>query len=630
MSSRFSPRNVRGAICLGLLLTANALAQGPGSNAAPPAPSSDTELGFGIFQKNCTSCHGNPAVERAPTPSQLREFPADRIYAALTTGPMKTVGDTLTDVERRQVSESLAGRPLGSAASGDAERMPNRCPSNPTLADPDSLPQWNGWGAGLSNRRFQPQSAAQLSEDDVKKLKLKWVFGLPNASSSYGQPTVVAGRVFVGADTGYIYSLDAASGCVYWSFQAKAGVRNAMTIGGMTGHPGVRFAVYFGDLKANAYALDAQTGRLIWTRRVEDNYTDRVTAAPAFYQGRLYVPISSWEEFAAASPDYPCCTSVGNVTALDAATGKQIWKRYVIASRPAPVRKNSKGVEQWAPAGASVWNTPTIDPKRHAIYFGTGDATTFPAAGTSDSVMALSLRTGEILWSYQVTKNDSFLGGCWNDPKSENCPQRQGPDWDIPSSIMMGTVAGKDVLVVGTKPGDILALDPDRKGALLWRSNVHGVIAGDGPPNPTMSDLINLTGVLWGGALAPETAYFGLSGEGGLAAVRLSDGKVLWLNRLGVAPGSRVSNGAATTALPGLVFVGDANGLLKASAASDGEVLWQFDTKQPFDAVNKVATHGGSISSGGAVVAGGMVFVGSGYAVLRGSPGNAVLAFAVQ
>jgi polyvinyl alcohol dehydrogenase (cytochrome) len=564
-------------------------------------------------------------VERAPTPAQLREFTADRIYAALTTGVMKTVGDTLNDVERRQVAASLAGKPLGSAANGDADRMPNRCASNPMLADPESLPQWNGWGAGLANDRFQPQSQAQLG--DVRKLKLKWVFGLPNATSSYSQPTVVAGRVFVGADTGYIYSLDAATGCVYWSYQAGAGVRNAMTIGAISGHPGIRFAVYFGDLKANAYALDAQTGTLIWTRKVEEHYTDRVTAAPALYRGRLYVPISSWEEFAASTPDYPCCTSVGSVAALDAATGKQIWKRYVIWPRPARVRKNSKGVQQWAPAGASVWNTPTIDPKRNAIYFGTGDATTYPAARTSDSVMALNLETGAILWSYQVTKNDSFLGGCWGDQKSENCPRRQGPDWDIPSSIMMGTVAGKDVLVVGTKPGDILALDPNRKGKLLWRSNVHGVIAGDGPPNPTMSDLRNATGVLWGGALSPDTAYFGLSGDGGLAALRISDGKVLWLNTLGVAAGSKISNGAATTALPGLVFVGDSNGTLKAAASSNGEVLWQFDTKREFDAVNKVPTHGGSISAPGAVVAGGMVFVGSGYAVLRGAPGNALLAF---
>jgi len=99
------------------------MAEGPATTSAPPPEMSGTEMGFAIFQKNCTSCHGNAAVERAPTPTQLREFPAERIYAALTTGVMKTAGDTLTDLERREVSESLAGRPLGAAASEVADKM---------------------------------------------------------------------------------------------------------------------------------------------------------------------------------------------------------------------------------------------------------------------------------------------------------------------------------------------------------------------------------------------------------------------------------------------------------------------------------------------------------------------------
>jgi polyvinyl alcohol dehydrogenase (cytochrome) len=167
----------------------------------------------------------------------------------------------------------------------------------------------------------------------------------------------VSARVFVGTDTGFVYALDAQTGCVFWSFETKAGVRNAMTIGPARGTSHARYAVYFGDLKANVYALDAQTDAPLWTSHVEEHYTGRVTAAPALYEGRLYVPISSWEEFSARSLDYPCCTAVGNVVALDIATGAQIWKTYVIPVRPKPAAKNSKGVQQWAPAGGSVWNT---------------------------------------------------------------------------------------------------------------------------------------------------------------------------------------------------------------------------------------------------------------------------------
>jgi mono/diheme cytochrome c family protein len=92
-----------------------------------------TEFGFAVFQKNCVSCHGNPAFERAPSPAALRAMSPERIYTALTTGIMKPIGDTLTEEDRRRVSESLAGQLLGSAEMGDAGKMPNHCPSNPPL-----------------------------------------------------------------------------------------------------------------------------------------------------------------------------------------------------------------------------------------------------------------------------------------------------------------------------------------------------------------------------------------------------------------------------------------------------------------------------------------------------------------
>src|SRR4030088_2703192 len=147
--------------------------------------------------------------------------------------------------------------------------MPNRCPSNPPLRNVGKA-DWNGWGNGPENNRFQPAATAGVTAGLVSHLKLKWAFGYPGGTSAYGQPTVVAGRVFVGTDTGYVYSLDAASGCIYWSYRTGAGVRNAMTVGSIKTTGGVRFAVFFGDLKANAYAIDAQNGREIWKTRVEE------------------------------------------------------------------------------------------------------------------------------------------------------------------------------------------------------------------------------------------------------------------------------------------------------------------------------------------------------------------------
>ena len=163
-----------------------------------------TELGFAVFQQHCVSCHGNPAMKQAPSPATLRAMSPERIYTALTTGIMKSVGDTLNDTDRRRVAESLAGQFLGSAKAGDAASMPNRCADNPPLRD-GAAQAWNGWGNGAANNRFQSAAAAGLSAATVPNLKLKWAFGFPGGTSAFGQPTVVAGRVFVGSDIGYVY-----------------------------------------------------------------------------------------------------------------------------------------------------------------------------------------------------------------------------------------------------------------------------------------------------------------------------------------------------------------------------------------------------------------------------------------
>jgi polyvinyl alcohol dehydrogenase (cytochrome) len=587
-----------------------------------------TELGFAVFQQHCVSCHGNPAFPRAPPPAALRAMTPERIYTALTTGMMKAVGGTLSDADRRRVAESLAGQLLGSAQSGDARSMPNRCARNPPLRSLAG-PGWNGWGNGPENHRFQPASAAGLTPASVRDLKLKWAFGYPGGTSAYGQPTVVAGRVFVGTDTGYVYSLDASSGCVYWSYRSRAGVRNAMTLGPIRARGAGRYAVFFGDLKANTYAIDAYSGREIWVTHVEENFATRVTAAPALYRGRLYVPISAWEGFSARILDYPCCTAVGSVSALDANTGKLLWKTYTIAERPHPIRKNSHGIQLWAPAGVPVWNTPTVDTRRHAIYFGTGDASTYPAPPTSDAVVALAMESGRILWSRQIYPNDSFIVGCTRGSFTENCPKVVGPDWDIPMSPMLEKLAdGRALIIFGTKPGEVLALDADRRGEPLWRVDVAhearkdppGASREGAPQNPRGN-----LGPLWGGAIDGRNVYFGLN-AGGVVALRVTDGERLWYTQLAPS-GKDVTYSAAATAIPGVVFIGGSDGRLWALSTRDGQPLWSFDTAQAFHTVNDVPAHGGSISAPGATVAGGMLFIGSGYSVVSQTPGNVLLAF---
>ena len=96
--------------------------------------------------------------------------------------------------------------------------MKNRCESHPPFA-PGKTGDWNGWGFDSGNSRFQ--TSPGLAAADAPKLKLKWAFGFPNGNSAYGQPAVVGGRVFVGSDTGFVYSLEAATGCLHWSFRRE-------------------------------------------------------------------------------------------------------------------------------------------------------------------------------------------------------------------------------------------------------------------------------------------------------------------------------------------------------------------------------------------------------------------------
>ncbi len=597
----------------------------PGTTGAPERRG--TELGFAVFQQHCVSCHGNVAFPRAPTPTALRDMTPERIYTALTTGVMKSVGDTLTEEDRRRVSESLAGQLLGSSRSGDASTMPNRCTSNPALRGL-SGPRWNGWGNGLENHRFQSAAAAGLDADSVGHLELKWAFGYPGGTSAYGQPTVVAGRVFVGTDTGYVYSLDAASGCVYWSYRSRAGVRNAMTIGPIKAHGAGPYAVFFGDLKANTYAIDAHSGREIWVTHVEENFATRVTAAPALYRGRLYVPISAWEGFSARVLDFPCCTAVGSVSALDANTGKLLWKTYTIAERPHPTHKNSHGIQLWAPAGVPVWNTPTVDTRRHAIYFGTGDASTYPAPPTSDAVVAVDIDSGRLLWSRQIYPNDSFIVGCTAKSFTENCPKVVGPDWDIPMSPMLERLRGGPALIIfGTKPGEVFALDADSRGQPVWHVDLAHE-ASVGASGARAQKPRGNSGPLWGGAIDGRNVYFGLN-AGSVVALRAADGERLWYTRL-ASSSKGATYSAAATAIPGVVFVGGSDGRLWALSTRDGHPLWSFDTARTFQTVNDVPAHGGSISAPGPTIAGGMLFVGSGYGVVSGTPGNVLLAFSLK
>jgi polyvinyl alcohol dehydrogenase (cytochrome) len=578
-----------------------------------------------IFITNCMTCHGISAGEgRAPSRETLMKLTPEAVYAALTTGPMSVQAQSLTDEQKRSIAVFLGGRPLGSAEAGDAKFMTNRCATNPPLSNPSAGPAWNGWGVDVANTRFQEAKSSGISADQIPRLKLKWAFGFPNGAQAYGQPSMVAGRIFVASDISYIYSLDAATGCVHWSYQAQTGVRTAITIGPVKGRGSAKYAAYFGDGRANVYALNAETGELLWKVQADDIVSAHITAAPTLYEGRLYIPISGGEEAVSIDPHYPCCRFRGSVVALDANTGREIWKSYVIPEPAKPTQKNSVGTQLYGPSGAAIWGSPAIDAKRHAVYVGTGDAYTEPAAKTSDSIVALNMDTGKILWVFQDTKNDAWMLGCGPRNQAESCPKDLGPDWDYAASPILRTLPnGKQVVVVAAKSGNVFGLDPDNKGAPLWKT-------GLAEKRPGASGLI-----VFGGTADEQAAYFALNQVGGVVALGLATGERKWFTPLAPAEIAgeppRPGQSAAVTSIPGVVFSGGWDGMLRALSTEDGRIIWEYNTVREYPTVNGVAAKGGSMGAPGPTVAGGMLFVGSGYiGVMGGLPGNVLLAFSPE
>jgi polyvinyl alcohol dehydrogenase (cytochrome) len=402
------------------------------------------QSGAELFEKNCAGCHKTGSATHAPAPEALRQLSTARIFEALTTGKMILVAAALPVMQRMAIANYLG-------AKAPEELSGGRCASAP--APLKDLRGWHGWSVDLENSRMQSAAAAGLDRAQVGKLKLKWAFGFPGATSALGQPSAAGGRLFVGSAGGAVYALDQHTGCTYWTFKAPQTVRTAISVA-PSGNGG--YAVYFGDAQSTAYALDADTGALLWKTRVDEHPFSHITGSPMLYEGRLYVPVSTGaEEFVAAGdPKYPCCTARGSVVALDARNGERIWKTYTIPE-PKPTRVNSAGTQMMGPSGVSVWSAPTVDARRKVIYVGTGNEHSGPETTASDAVLALDMESGKVLWSKQLTPADHWNVACVL-PGQVNCPEKPGEDTDIGDSpILVSLPGGKRLLLVGEVRRDV-------------------------------------------------------------------------------------------------------------------------------------------------------------------------------
>ncbi|WP_283133447.1 PQQ-binding-like beta-propeller repeat protein [Rhizohabitans arisaemae] len=539
-----------------------------------------------------------------------------------------------------------AGTTQGAGAvPEDARSSRTASPTPPGIRAGD----WPTWQQSAKGNRHNA-GERRITPKTVKNLKLKWAYVFENHYGNIAsQPAVVGGTLYAGGPDSRFYALDAKTGRQKWVFDLRphAGpvappegelieknpVRDGPTVAGDK--------VYFGDSRGNLFALNRFTGRLAWMTEVDAHPAALLTGSPLYFDGRVYIGVSSYEYLLAGNDQYPCCTFSGKVVSVDAETGKITW---TYRTMPEPKRDGTwpSGAPKYVSSGGSVWSSPAIDPVTRTLYAGSGNNYSGDR-GYSDSMLALDIDTGKPRWVRQMTHPDTWTVRCLMPiPPGGSCPGlndelKDELDYDVGSPGLF-TVNGRTLVGFGQKSGIYHALDA-RTGEIVWQTQLS-VQAHNEP----------WRGVEWGASHDGKRIYVATwrpHPTGTLHALDPATGAILWKNPLpenacstgGAANPIRITPpddppkcvaglNAAVSSTPGLVYEGGEDGKMRIYSAKTGKVVWTYDAVRMFQGVNGRSGPGGSISgNGGAVISDGMLYVNAGYQMHLGIPGQVMLAF---
>jgi polyvinyl alcohol dehydrogenase (cytochrome) len=503
-------------------------------------------------------------------------------------------------------------------------------------ADDISRAQWAVSGHDLANSRSQPTEVL-INPANAHSLTVKWVFTTGGDVSA--TPTVAGDAVFFPDWAGNLFAVNKHTGQLIWShkisdYNGFAGSisRNSPAIHGDE--------VIVGDIEtkipsrngANIIAVDRKTGTLRWITRVDSHISAQITGSPVIFGDVVYVGISSAEEgFALAGSAYPCCTFRGSVVALEANSGKILWKTYTIPDN---------GGTPGGYSGGAVWQPPAIDPVRGQLYVGTGNNYSAPAVVLQcqqqaitdnnpdpdcaapddhfDTALALDLSDGHIRWSKRLLEYDVWTVSCIvSIPGETPCPSPAGPDYDLggsgPNLMREFSLFGFGLVGFGQKSGDYWALNPEN-GDVRWRTQV-------GPGGGT-------GGIQWGTATDGRHVYAAISNSnqmpytlfpggqeitwGAWSALDVFSGRLIWQTE---DPTIGAIDSGSVSVANGVLYAGSQSGSMYALDAATGKVLWGFAS-------------GGTVIDGPAIVDG-VVYWGSGYSN-PGTGNNKLYAFTVK
>ncbi len=598
--------------------------------------------GAAVYARHCAACHDEPDTSRAPTLEAIQQLNAEALRLSLTQGVMQ---QQATDLSRRELAQVIDYLALKEAESDVwyADMMCSGSKLAVDLEQPVILPRV---GVDYQSTRRMSSEQAGLSSADLADLELAWAIGLPDTNALNASPVIVGTTMFYNAgQTGRVLALDVTEPCVKWIYESGTQLRTSVTyglLGGAPGSGGIE-SLLLADRQGKVHAIDAATGELIWIAEARHSPNTGISGSPILFEDRVLVSVSGSGVGRGANPEYECCVEHGAVVALDARTGSKLWTYHTMEDAAYTGKTSRTGVKLRGPSGAPIWSTLTVDAARGLVYATTGQNTSLPATNTSDAVLAIDIKTGELRWGFQALANDVWIIGCrtpW-ELSGPNCPSPEDSvlkDFDFGGAAILvegsGLSEGKgghDILLAGQKSGDVWALNPDN-GQLLWNHRF-----GKGTP---------LGGVHWGMAVDGERVFApindpmampGAVAEPGMNALAIATGEVLWRQPMTPdcsgerkARHERCDRQYGLSAVPLVVdesvIAGAIDGRLYVFDASTGEITFQYDTLRSFATVNGFAGKGGSIDSHSVFAGAGMLFVGSGYGRFGQPSGNVLLA----
>lgn len=504
----------------------------------------------------------------------------------------------------------------------------------------DLKPLINGWGINNRNHRFIAEDIAGIDKNALDKLKVKWVFAMPDTKTPHTQPFITPDTIYIGDEPGMVYALDRETGCEKWHFDAETTVRTAIRYVKYQRNDQTAHLLTFGTAGGEVFGIDALTGQQQWRIAAENHSKTMVSGSSVDHEGVIYQPVSSWEAMWAVNPFYSCCDFRSSVIALKPASGEMLWRAYVIDEEAKVTKKRTLLPDHQGPSGAPVWSQPALDVQRSAIYVGTGENYSSPATDTSDAIMAFDLATGKRLWHQQFLAADAWNTSC-ESPIDNNCPEERGVDLDFGAPPILVSIDGKDIILAGQKSGHIYALDPDKDGELIWSQKpgtggklggIHFSMAVDEQRGvlyvPISDRPIKILGSNPPGAPNPSLHAFDIKTGNTIWATPAPD---ICTNKKGKpVKGCHPGLSAAVTATENLVFAPSLDGHIRVFDAHSGEHLWAFDTGREFPSVNGIKARGGAIDLGGVYLDGGQLFVNAGYGTFDQAAGNAFIVMEVS